>query len=54
MNGLKMLLIVTVAGSALALAGCGKKNEPSKPAVEHTDDDGHGHGAKEDHSGHNH
>jgi hypothetical protein len=49
MNGLKILLIVTVAGSALALAGCGKKNEPPEPAVEHTEDDGH-----EDHTGHNH
>lgn len=51
MNGLKMLLIVVVAGSALGLAGCGKKNEPPKQAVEHTEDDGHDH---EDHTGHNH
>jgi hypothetical protein len=49
MNGLRMMLIVLIAGSAVALSGCGKKSEPAKPAVEHTEDDGH-----EDHTGHNH
>ena len=51
MDGLRMLLIVLIAGSAVALSGCGKKSEPSKPTVEHTEDDGHDH---EDHTGHNH
>ncbi len=51
MNALRFMLATAVVGSALVFAGCGK------PAVEHTDDDGHDHSKhaeKEDHSGHNH
>ncbi len=54
MSKFKLLLIAALAGSALALTGCGKKSEPSAPATEHTEDDGHDHSAHDDHTGHNH
>jgi len=48
-NGFRLMLVAVLAGSALALSGCGKaKDEKPKAAVAHTDDDG------DDHSGHNH
>ena len=50
MNGLRYMVMAALVGSAMAIAGCGKaKTEDAKPAVEHTDDDGH-----DDHKGHNH
>ena len=49
MNRLRLLLVAMLAGSALALTGCGKKSEPSAPATEHTEDDDHG-----SHEGHDH
>jgi hypothetical protein len=51
MNKLRLLLAVMLAGSALALTWCGKKSEPSTPATEHTENDGHDHGS---HEGHDH
>jgi predicted small lipoprotein YifL len=54
MNGLRMMLLVVLTGTALALSGCGKRGEPDKPAAAHTDDDGHDHSDHEDHTGHNH
>jgi hypothetical protein len=54
MNGLRMMLVVVLAGTALALSGCGKQSEPEKPDAAHTDDDGHDHSDHEDHTGHNH
>lgn len=54
MNGLRMMLVVVLVGSALALSGCGKKSEPSKANPAHTDHDGHAHSDHDDHSGHNH
>lgn len=51
MNRLRLLLVAMLAGSALAMTGCGKKSESSKPAEEHSEHDGHDHGS---HEGHDH
>lgn len=51
MNKARLLLVAVLAGSAIALTGCEKKSEPSRPAAEHNEHDGHDHA---DHDGHNH